>query len=141
MRPRIKNKGLTLVEVLVAMIILATSAAGVMACFSYSFKFTQRAGKKVDAMYLSRKTLEAYRAMWLADSSDTRLACCPNVMDSNIDYFNQWLRSSYYGHDDTDCIEYGGVVSVTIEDVAGWNPADPSEVTKRITVNAAGWDE
>lgn len=69
-----KNLSLTLVEVLVAMLILSSSAAGVIGSFSYGFKFIQRAGKKIEAMNLNRKAVERYRAIWLSTPYDSRLA-------------------------------------------------------------------
>ena len=68
------NISLTLVEVLIAMLILSTSTAGVLGSFSYAFKFIQRAGNKISAMNCARKAQDAFRAIWLANSSDTRLA-------------------------------------------------------------------
>lgn len=65
------NISLTLVEVLIAMLILSASAAGVLGSFSYAFKFIQRAGKKAEAMNYGRKTQEAFRAIWLLKGNDT----------------------------------------------------------------------
>src|SRR3989338_10307987 len=67
------NISLTLVEVLIAMLILSTATAGVLGSFSYALRFIQRAGKKIEAMNYGRKAQEAFRAVWLGDSSDTRL--------------------------------------------------------------------
>ena len=67
------NISLTLVEVLVAMLILSSSAAGVIGSFSYGLKFVQRAGKKIEAMNLSRKAIERYKAIWLSNPCDSRL--------------------------------------------------------------------
>lgn len=68
------NISVTLVEVLVAMLILSSSAAGVLGSFSYAFKFVQRAGKKLEAMNIGRLTQERYYAILLADANDARLA-------------------------------------------------------------------
>ncbi len=68
------NKSSTLVEVLVAMLILSSSAAGVISAFSYAFSFIKRAGQKLEGLNYSRKVLEAYRAIYLADPADSRLA-------------------------------------------------------------------
>jgi len=71
------NISLTLVEVLVAMLILSTATAGVLGSFSYAFKFIKRAGIKLEAMNYGRKTEEAFRAIWLSNVLDSRLADQP----------------------------------------------------------------
>lgn len=74
-----KNKGLTLLETVVAMLIISASAAGVLGSFSYAFKFAQRAGKKIEAANINRKAVDMYRAISIADPSDTRLAVQTNT--------------------------------------------------------------
>ena len=67
------NISLTLVEVLIAMLILSASTAGVLGSFSYAFKLILRAGKKAEAMNYGRKAQEAFRAIWLFKPDDSRL--------------------------------------------------------------------
>ena len=76
-----KNISLTLVEVLITMLILSTSAAGVVGSFSYGFKFIKRTAKKIEAVNLNRKVIEMYRAIEMANPNDTRLAM---QTDTNI---------------------------------------------------------
>ena len=105
---------MTLVEVLVAMMILSTSAASVIGSFSYAFKFVQRAGDKLEAMNLGRKALERYRAIWMADHYDARLALQDNT-------------------DIKPIVEpdYDGKIFLTI---TRWQPAPSTDLTKKIDI-------
>ena len=88
------NISLTLVEVLIAMLILSTSTAGVLGSFSYAFKFIQRAGNKISAMNYGRKTQDAFRAIWLASNNDTRLL---PANDQDAKALFTWLAPGYGG--------------------------------------------
>jgi len=68
-----QNMGLTLIETLVAMLILSVSAAGVIGSFSYAFKYVERGGKKIEALNLGRMAMERYRAIWLVDPNNPEL--------------------------------------------------------------------
>jgi type II secretory pathway pseudopilin PulG len=108
------NISLTLVEVLVAMMILSTSAASVIGSFSYAFKFVQRAGNKLQAAYLGRQALERYRAIWIANMYDPRLD-----LQDNTDITSQ-IKS-----------DYDGKIYLTI---TRWQPDPSTDLTKKIDI-------
>lgn len=108
-----ENFSLTLVEVLVAMLILSSSAAGVVGSFSYGFKFIQRAGKKIEAMNLNRKAIERYRAIWLSNPYDSRL----NIQtDTDI---TSDIAPDYNGDGKPD---YDGTILLSIKE---WETGSP----------------
>ena len=73
-----KDKSLTLLETVVAMLIISSSAAGILGSFSYAFKFVYRAGKKTEAANINRKVVEMYRALSIVnEAGDTRLDLTP----------------------------------------------------------------
>lgn len=74
LKRRKKILGLTLVETLIAVVIMSTTAIGVLGSFSYGFRFMLRAARKIEGINYGRKAVERYRAIWLADPDDTRLA-------------------------------------------------------------------
>ncbi len=57
----LKKKGFTLVEIMVAMIILATVVAGVMASFVASQRFITRSTRRLQAANYSREVFELLR--------------------------------------------------------------------------------
>ena len=111
-----KNLGQTLTEILISMLILSVSAVSVLASFSYAFKFFHRAGKKTEALNLTRKTQEAYRAIWMHDLNDSRLDITDTPVDATEVF--SWLAPSY-----------DGTIYATIETWSGDN------YTKQIDVN------
>lgn len=113
-----KDKGLTLLETVVAMLIISTSAAGVLGSFSYAFKFVQRAGKKTEAANINRKAVEMYRAISMADSNDSRLAVQANAdITSNL----------YLDTDGDGKLDYNETVRLTI---SNWDAT-----AKQININ------
>ena len=124
------NMSLTLVEVLVAMLILSSSTAGVLGSFSYAYKFIIRAGKKIEAMNYGRKAQDAYRAIWLCSASDARLNTTtgavvngPTVNSIDTSVSNPWFAP-----------DYDGVVNVIIT-----NWPSGSSTGKQINIKV-GWD-
>ncbi|OIO79578.1 MAG: hypothetical protein COW11_04695 [Candidatus Omnitrophica bacterium CG12_big_fil_rev_8_21_14_0_65_43_15] len=126
------NISLTLVEVLIAMLILSTSAAGVLGSFSYAFKFILRAGAKIEAMNYGRKAMEAYRALTLVSASDPRLSDTPAVGEdvkgsaspNSIDTGDTWFSP-----------DYGSDVKVIIADWAN-NGATGKQISVKVDWNA-----
>jgi len=120
------NISLTLVEVLVAMLILSVSAAGILGSFSYSYKFIRRAGQKIDAMNYGRKALDAFRAIWLCNTGDTRLADtgpgpAPNWVDikTSSDPKSAALVTNFSGIVYYSIITVGGNKEISVK--VDWN--------------------
>ncbi len=112
-----KKAGLTLLETLVAMVILAISAAGVLGSFSYAFKFVDRGSRKIEALNLSRMAVERYRAIWLADPQDARLS--PN---------------------DTSTPPYADIADIINSDIKISNPDYNLEGTVRVIIRDRSTD-
>lgn len=59
---KLNNKGMSLVEVLVAMMILAVASVGFMKCFTYASGYNQRSREKQHALTLAQSIMESFKA-------------------------------------------------------------------------------
>jgi|GEM_PF-2692835 len=110
------NISLTLVEVLIAMLILSSSTAGVLGSFSYAYKFIRRAGHKIEALNYARKTQEALRAIWLYDASNGLSDIRLNVPTPWTDVADRFLGVLYDAYFDGAVYQpyTGGIIQYEI---------------------------
>ena len=119
---RFSRKGFTLIEIIIAMLLLAFAATGIFAGFVSSKRYTKLAYHRLQALNLARQTLESLRMEVDARTWDTSA----NNLSEGV-----YFPGNFTGSDNT---EFN--VSYNATNLTGFGGDGPRQVT--ITV---AWEE
>lgn len=118
------RKSLTLVEIVVAMLILAFCATGILASFIAARKLTARSKRKLAAINYCRQQAEALKTAVRQDTYDTGLLGCPGGFPCNYGPFN------------VDLSGIPGTLTYTVANIA----VDATTNMRRVVINV-NWNE
>lgn len=130
---KLNNKGMSLVEVLVAMMILAVASVAFLKCFSYASGYNQRSREKQHALTLAQSIMESFKAYDMSSIYDQFSGVAPFKFYDMAAVGGASYGASGFGNYSMSNVSYNGYkydVEISVSDVPAPEINNPNMVIK-----------